>query len=126
MRDETLSIREMYLYQQRLQEKYARQWGEPIAPDTAVRKLLWAHGELAEAGDILKKNGPIEEMLTHPEKKPGRHDVHVRRDAVLRHYAGGIFGNLQSEMRAEQKPLVRKERQHAEIQLGYARERRDS
>ena len=45
MRDETLSIREMYLYQQRLQEKYARQWGEPIEPDTAVRKLLWAHGE---------------------------------------------------------------------------------
>ena len=84
MRDETLSIREMYLYQQRLQEKYARQWGEPIEPDTAVRKLLWAHGELAEAGDILKKNGPIEEMLTHPEKK--RHLAEEWGDAMMYMY----------------------------------------
>ena len=84
MRDETLSIREMYLYQQRLQEKYARQWGEPIAPDTAVRKLRWAHGELAEAGDILKKNGPIEEMLTHPEKK--RHLAEELGDAMMYMY----------------------------------------
>ena len=84
MRDETLSIREMYLSQQRLQEKYARQWGEPIEPDTAVRKLLWAHGELAEAGDILKKNGPIEEMLTHPEKK--RHLAEELGDAMMYMY----------------------------------------
>ncbi|MDO4389922.1 MAG: MazG-like family protein [Eubacteriales bacterium] len=84
MKDETLSIREMYLYQQRLQEKYARQWGEPIEPDTAVRKLLWAHGELAEAGDILKKNGPIEEMLTHPEKK--RHLAEELGDAMMYMY----------------------------------------
>ena len=84
MRDETLYIREMYLYQQRLQEKYARQWGEPIEPDTAVRKLLWAHGELAEAGDILKKNGPIEEMLTHPEKK--RHLAEELGDAMMYMY----------------------------------------
>ena len=84
MRDETLSIREMYLYQQRLQEKYARQWGEPIEPDTAVRKLLWAHGELAEAGDILKKNGPSEEMLTHPEKK--RHLAEELGDAMMYMY----------------------------------------
>ena len=84
MRDETLSIREMYLYQQRLQEKYARQWGEPIEPYTAVRKLLWAHGELAEAGDILKKNGPIEEMLTHPEKK--RHLAEELGDAMMYMY----------------------------------------
>ena len=84
MRDETLSIREMYLYQQRLQEKYARQWGEPIEPDTAVRKLLWAHGELAEAGAILKKNGPIEEMLTHPEKK--RHLAEELGDAMMYMY----------------------------------------
>ena len=84
MRDETLSIREMYLYQQRLQEKYAWQWGEPIEPDTAVRKLLWAHGELAEAGDILKKNGPIEEMLTHPEKK--RHLAEEWGDAMMYMY----------------------------------------
>ena len=84
MRDETLSIREMYLYQQRLQEKYARQCGEPSEPDTAVRKLLWAHGELAEAGDILKKNGPIEEMLTHPEKK--RHLAEELGDAMMYMY----------------------------------------
>lgn len=84
MRDETLSIREMYLYQQRLQEKYARQWGEPIEPDTAVRKLMWAHGKLAEAGDILKKNGPIEEMLTHPEKK--RHLAEELGDAMMYMY----------------------------------------
>lgn len=84
MKDETLSIQEMYLYQQRLQEKYARQWGEPIGPDTAVRKLLWAHGELAEAGDILKKNGPIEEMLTHPEKK--RHLAEELGDAMMYMY----------------------------------------
>ena len=84
MRDETQSIREMYLNQQRLQEKYARQWGEPIEPDTAVRKLLWAHGELAEAGDILKKNGPIEEMLTHPEKK--RHLAEELGDAMMYMY----------------------------------------
>ena len=84
MKDETLSSQEMYLYQQRLQEKYARQWGEPICPDTAVRKLLWAHGDLAEAGDILKKNGPIEEMLTHPEKK--RHLAEELGDAMMYMY----------------------------------------
>ena len=84
MRDETLSIREMYLYQQRLQEKYARQWGEPIEPDTAVRKLLWAHGELAEAGDTLTHPGPRAETLTHPETT--RHLAEESGDAMMYMY----------------------------------------
>ena len=56
--DDSLTIREMLAYQKRLQDKYSKQWGEPIAPETSVNKLLWAHGELAEASDIVKKNRP--------------------------------------------------------------------
>lgn len=66
----TLSLFEMHEYQRRLQAKYAVKWGEPIGPNVAVRKLCWAYGELAEAGDIMKKLGDRQIM----------DDPQVRRD----------------------------------------------
>ena len=66
MADDTLSIREMYEYQRNLQAKYQLKWGEPISPGMSRNKLLWAYGEMAEAGDILKKQGP-EKAMRDPE-----------------------------------------------------------
>lgn len=57
MEDKTLTIKDMYTYQKNLQAKYAEKWGEPISPEMSKNKLLWAYGEMAEAGDILKKKG---------------------------------------------------------------------
>lgn len=61
-----LTIDEMYGYQKALQEKYQIKWGEPICPEMSKNKLLWAYGEMAEAGDIIKKN-PMEAVMTDPE-----------------------------------------------------------
>jgi NTP pyrophosphatase (non-canonical NTP hydrolase) len=69
MEDKTLTIRDMYTYQQNLQAKYSEKWGEPIVPETGKNKLLWAYGEMAEAGDILKKRGTDAAM----------HDPELRR-----------------------------------------------
>ncbi len=66
MEDRTLTVREMHEYQRRLQEKYQHQWGEPLSPRMSINKLLWAYGELAEAGDIIKKKHP-ENVMADPE-----------------------------------------------------------
>ena len=46
MNDNTLSIREMYEFQEKLQAKYQVKWGEPIGPEISRNKLLWAYGEM--------------------------------------------------------------------------------
>ncbi len=79
-KDTTLSIRDMYGYQQRLQAKYAEQWGEPIGPEAAVRKLCWAYGEMAEAGDIIKKQGNAA-IMDDPETR--RHFVEELGDVMM-------------------------------------------
>ena len=42
--------------QQVLQEKYLEKWGG-LSPEMALSKMLWLHGELGEASDIMKKQG---------------------------------------------------------------------
>ena len=78
--DTTLSIRDMYGYQERLQARYSVQWGEPIGPKAAVRKLCWAYGEMAEAGDIIKKQGD-EAILHDPEQR--RHFAEELGDVMM-------------------------------------------
>ena len=78
--DGTLTLKEMFGYQQRLQAKYSEQWGEPIVPASAVRKLCWAYGELAEAGDIIKKQGS-EPILKDPETH--RHFMEELGDVMM-------------------------------------------
>ena len=78
--DRTLTLKEMFAYQQRLQAKYAGQWGEPIEPATAVRKLCWAYGELAEAGDIIKKKGDAA-IMGDPEER--RHFMEELGDVMM-------------------------------------------
>ncbi|MGI6689595.1 MAG: nucleotide pyrophosphohydrolase [Christensenellales bacterium] len=51
-----LTISEILLCQQTLQEKYIAQWGD-LSPEKGRSSLLWAYGELAEAADIIKKEG---------------------------------------------------------------------
>ena len=70
MEDRTLTIKQMYDYQTRLQDRFKGIW-EPIDPAHAPHKLLWAHGEIAEAADILKKKGV--DAAAHDEKL--RHDM---------------------------------------------------
>ena len=61
-----LTINEMYEYQKALQDKYQVKWGEPICPEMSIHKLLWAYGEMAEAGDILKKKG-VDAAMNDPD-----------------------------------------------------------
>jgi len=63
-----LTIKEMYEYQRALQAKYDVKWGEPISPEVGKNKLLWAYGEMAEAGDIIKKQG-AEAIMNNPETR---------------------------------------------------------
>lgn len=51
-----LTFTEMQQMQQVLQEKYLEKWGG-LSPDMALSKMLWLHGELGEASDIMKKRG---------------------------------------------------------------------
>ncbi len=47
---------EMHKMQRTLQEKYLEKWGG-LSPEKAIQKMLWLHGELGEASDVIKKNG---------------------------------------------------------------------
>ena len=80
MNDEKLTINEMYEYQRALQEKYQVKWGEPICPEMSIHKLLWAYGEMAEAGDIIKKN-TMEAVMTDPELR--RHILEELGDTMM-------------------------------------------
>lgn len=78
-----LTVNEMYEYQRALQEKYQMKWGEPICPETSVRKLLWAYGEMAEVTDIIKKN-PMDSVMTDPELR--RHILEEMGDVMMYMY----------------------------------------
>ena len=80
MEDRTVTAREMHEYQKNLQDKYQVQWGEPISPEVAPRKLLWAYGEMAEAGDIIKKKGP---KAILEDSKIRRHFVEELGDVMM-------------------------------------------
>lgn len=60
-----LDLAAMQDMQRELHEKYDRIWGE-IGPAQTKDKLLWTYGELAEVGDILKKQG-VEAVLNDPQ-----------------------------------------------------------
>lgn len=51
-----LTFTQMQQMQQELQEKYLEKWGG-LSPEMALSKMLWLHGELGEASDIMKKQG---------------------------------------------------------------------
>lgn len=51
-----LTFTAMQQMQQVLQEKYLEKWGG-LSPEMALSKMLWLHGELGEASDVMKKKG---------------------------------------------------------------------
>lgn len=51
-----LTFAQMQQMQQVLQEKYLEKWGG-LSPEMALSKMLWLHGELGEASDVMKKQG---------------------------------------------------------------------
>jgi len=59
-----MTLSEMKELQCILQEKYKDKWGG-LPPESAARQFLWLYGELAEAADILKKQGP--DKILHDE-----------------------------------------------------------
>ena len=77
--DDTLTIREMLTRQAALQKKYREKWGA-LTPDVSVRQMLWAYGELAEAADLLKKQGPD---AVNVEPALRRHFMEEIGDAIM-------------------------------------------
>ena len=51
-----LSLTQMQQMQRELHAKYFEKWGG-LSPEKAISKLLWLHGELGEASDLIKKRG---------------------------------------------------------------------
>jgi len=51
-----ITIGEMQEMQRTLQQKYFEKWGG-LSPQKGAEQLLWLYGELAEAADIIKKQG---------------------------------------------------------------------
>lgn len=51
--------------QNELQEKYKGKW-QPIGPDAAQNKFMWAIGEMGEVIDIFKKRG-VDQVMNDPE-----------------------------------------------------------
>ena len=80
MQNEKLTVNDMYEYQKALQDKYQIKWREPISPEMSKNKLLWAYGEMAEVGDILKKN-PMEKIMSDPELR--RHITEELGDVMM-------------------------------------------
>ena len=77
--DDTLSIREMLARQAELQEKYREKWGG-LAPAVSIEQMLWAYGELAEAADLLKKQG-VNAVNAQPALR--RHFMEEIGDAIM-------------------------------------------
>ena len=50
------TIEKMQEMQKQMHEKHKNVWGG-LSPDKAIQKMLWLHGELGEASDIIKKKG---------------------------------------------------------------------
>lgn len=63
----SLSLEEMQDMQKAMQEKYKPIWGG-LSPEKAVEKMLWLHGELGEASDIIKKKG-LQAILDDSEER---------------------------------------------------------
>ncbi len=61
------TMQRMLEIQNELQEKYAGKW-EPIGPDAAKNKFMWAVGEMGEVIDIFKKRG-VEEIMESAETR---------------------------------------------------------
>lgn len=66
---ENFGVARMLEIQNELQEKYKGKW-QPIGPDAARNKFMWAIGEMGEVIDIFKKRGEDkimndEETRTH-------------------------------------------------------------
>lgn len=51
-----LTVGEMQQMQRELQSLYLEKWGG-LSPEKAKEKMLWMHGELGEASDLIKKRG---------------------------------------------------------------------
>lgn len=74
-----LTLAEMQSMQTQLQEKYKDKWGG-LSPEKAVRMLLWLHGELGEASDIIKKSGSGAIMNDEPTRT---HFIEEMCDAMM-------------------------------------------
>lgn len=59
-----ITIGQMLIMQDQLHERY-QNWPRLI-PENGKESLLWAYGEMAEVGDILKKEG-IRAVMENPE-----------------------------------------------------------
>ena len=59
---ENISVSRMLAIQNELQEKYKGKW-QPIGPDAAKDKFMWAVGEMGEVIDIFKKRG-VDSVMT--------------------------------------------------------------
>ncbi len=77
--DETLTIREMLTRQKALHEKYREKWGA-LTPAVSIEQMLWAYGELAEAADLLKKEG-VDAVQAEPALRS--HFMEEIGDAVM-------------------------------------------
>lgn len=53
---EHFTISQMQEMQKQMHEKHKAVWGG-LSPEKAISKMLWLHGELGEASDIIKKKG---------------------------------------------------------------------
>jgi len=80
-----LSFSEILQMQTTLQEKYLQKWGG-VSPDKGIQKLLWMHGELGEASDVLKKHGTNSVMQDEALRE---HFVEELCDALM--YFGDIL-----------------------------------
>ena len=83
MRD--LTISQMQQMQTQLQQRYLEKWGG-LSPEKSIEKMLWLHGELGEASDILKKAG-IHAVMSDPETR--RRFVEEMCDAMM--YLNDVF-----------------------------------
>ncbi|MDO4741046.1 MAG: nucleotide pyrophosphohydrolase [Eubacteriales bacterium] len=63
--EENFGIRRMLQIQDELQEKYKGKW-DPIGPDAAKDKFMWAVGEMGEVIEIFKKRG-VGAVMQEPE-----------------------------------------------------------
>ena len=64
---EKFSVSRMLEIQSELQEKYKGKW-QPIGPDAAKDKFMWAIGEMGEVIDIFKKRG-VDQVMQDEETR---------------------------------------------------------
>lgn len=74
-----LTLTEMQQMQQALQTRYLAKWGG-LSPEKAVEKLLWLHGEVGEASDVIKKHGS-EAIMDDPAAR--QHFIEEMGDVLM-------------------------------------------